>query len=157
MKKPIYSADTSSLLSSLKSFYPIANFPRLWQQVDDLIRDGRFLISEEVAVEAQKHDDGAAEWVKARHAAIVVPTDNDVAAAVRGILGPYPKLVKDMKNRNRADPFVIAVAQLRGAVVVTEENSRGSLDRPKIPLVCSELGLECITFYELIQREGWTF
>ena len=31
----------------------------------------------------------------------------------------FPRLVGAMKDRNRADPFVIALAKLKGAIVVT--------------------------------------
>jgi len=44
-----------------------------------------------------------------------------------------------MKGRNRADAFVIAVARLQGAVVVTGEGANGTEDKPKIPYICQEL------------------
>jgi hypothetical protein len=62
-----------------------------------------------------------------------------------------------MKNRNRADPFVIAVAGLRGATVVTGEGSDGTADRPKIPFVCSQLRIPCIRLLDVIRAEGWSF
>ena len=73
------------------------------------------------------------------------------------MLNPYEKLVKDLKNRNRADPFVIAVAQMCDATVVTEEAGPGSTDRPKIPGICASLGIDCFTFPDLIRAEGWSF
>ena len=62
-----------------------------------------------------------------------------------------------LKNRNRADPFVIALAELRGATVVTGEGSDGTERRPKIPYVCQQRDIPCIRFLQFIQDEGWTF
>jgi hypothetical protein len=52
---------------------------------------------------------------------------------------------------------VIAVAQIKGATVVTGEGQNGSENRPKIPWVCAQLGIACISFTQLIQEEGWRF
>jgi hypothetical protein len=62
-----------------------------------------------------------------------------------------------MKGRNRADPFVIAVAQLRSATVVTGEGSDGTTNRPKIPYVCDDLGVGCFRFLDVIKAENWVF
>jgi hypothetical protein len=62
-----------------------------------------------------------------------------------------------MKNRNRADPFVIALARMRGATVVTGEGSDGTANRPKIPFVCEQLGINCVRFLDVVTLEGWTF
>ncbi len=105
----------------------------------------------------QRKDAAAKEWCEARKDAIVVATDVDVVASVRDVLREYPLLVKAMKGRDRADPFVIAVAARKNAVVVTGEGSDGTADRPKIPYVCSEMGIDCIRFTDLIKREGWSF
>jgi hypothetical protein len=48
---------------------------------------------------------------------LAVPTDAAIAQGVRDIPQSYPKQVKNMKGRHRADAFVIAVAQLKKAVV----------------------------------------
>jgi hypothetical protein len=60
------------------------------------------------------------------------------------------------KGKNRADAFVIAVAQLKKGIVVTGEVN-GTTDRPKIPYICSQLGVPCIRFLDLLKREGWKF
>ena len=86
-----------------------------------------------------------------------MPTDASVAVEVQRILSAHPRLVMQMKNRNRADPFVVAVASLRGATVVTGEGSDGTADRPKIPFVCSQLGIPCIRLLDVIRAEGWSF
>ena len=63
----------------------------------------------------------------------------------------------NMKGRNRADPFVIALASVRGATVVTGEGSDGTDSRPKIPYICEVMGLLCTRFLGVVQTEGWRF
>lgn len=153
----IYSADTSALIDGLERYYRPAAFPGLWEKMDRLVADGRFLLSDEVFDEASKRDAAAKDWCKDRKDQLVVPTDAEVVEAVREVLNDFPLMVKAMKNRDRADPFVIAVARLKGTTVLTGEGSDGSEKRPKIPFVCQRLGIDCIRFTDLIEEEGWKF
>lgn len=153
----VYSIDTSALLDGMKRHYPPSTFKGLWTEMETLAEARRLLASEEVYDEVKVHDDEVKAWIEARSSSLVVPTDGKIAAEVTAILAVHPKLVMNMRGRNRADPFVIAVAKLRGAIVVTGEGSDGTIDRPKIPFICQRLSIPCIKFLELIQAEGWTF
>lgn len=155
--RTIYSVDTSALIDGLERHYRLANFPTLWERIDEVIEDGRLLCSEEVLQEATKRDLPAKEWCVARREKLIVPTDASVAIAAQRLLDRYPLMVKNIKGRNRADPFVIVVAKMRGATVVTGEGLGGSAARPKIPWVCNELSVPCCRLAELIEREGWQF
>jgi Domain of unknown function (DUF4411) len=150
----IYCIDTSSVIDWHERFYPPESFPSLVPLVDDLIEANRLLMSEEVFLELQAKTAAAGTWCDARKDKLVLPTDASVATAVRDVLREHPRLVGALKNRNRADPFVIAVARLKGAVVVTGEVG-GTADRPKIPYVCGQLGIRCLGFVDLIKAEGW--
>lgn len=148
--------DTSALLDGWSRRYPPAHFPKLWLRIDDLIQDGRFLVSDEVIEEVKEHDDGLKAWIIERRDKIAVPTDEAVTVSVRDVLKSHSRLVMSGSGRNRADPFVIAVARLRGASVVTGEKG-GTAERPKIPYVCSDLQIPCLEFLDLIKGEGWVF
>ncbi len=153
-----YSVDTSAMIDGLERYYPEASFPALWVRVDELIADGRLYISEEVWEEIQKKDAVVKAWCDKRSKkGFVIPTDGAVAQAVQHVLAASKRLVMNMKGRNRADPFVIAVARLKGSTVVTGEGSNGTADRPKIPYVCGLLGVECVRFLDVIRIEGWRF
>lgn len=158
MNLPVYSLDTSGLLDGLERYYPPETFPALWERMDGLIGDGRLIASEEVWEELQKRDEIGARWMQARKDEMLVPTDANVVAVVRDILQhpDHRRLVMNGKGRNNADPFVIAVAELHGAVVVTGEDG-GSRQRPRIPSVCNDRAVDCIPFLGIVQREGWTF
>ena len=49
--------------------------------------------------------------------------------------------------------LVCFLAAVTGYPVVTQEQG-GSLSKPRIPFVCSQIGVECIGMLEVIQREG---
>jgi uncharacterized protein DUF4411 len=154
----IYCMDTSALIDGLERYYPRALFPALWTKVAELVKAGRIILSEEVWEEGRKHDAAVKEWCDEHGKdALVVATDGAIASEVQDLLKRFPKMVADMKGRNRADPFVIAVAKHRNAVVVTGEGAEGNANRPKIPYVCGELRVECYRFIDIIRDEGWAF
>jgi hypothetical protein len=137
--------DTSALIDWLEETYPPASFPGIVQRVDDLVDSGRFILSEEVWKESQRVDQETKLWCAARKDAIMVPTDAEIAAEAANVLQRYPKLVDPRTNKGGADPFVVAVARLRTATVVTGERG-GSPARPKIPYVCDELSAMSLAF-----------
>ena len=159
MRPPrLYSADTSALIDGLERYYPEETFPALWREIDSLIAAHRFVISEEVWEEARVRDAAAKAWCESRgKETIIAPTDEDVIRGVQDILQTFPRLVNNQKGRNRADAFVIAVARQRNAIVVTGEGAGGTQDRPRIPYICDQLGIECIKFLDDIGLEGWKF
>ena len=157
MKRRIYCVDTSALIDGLERYYPEQHFPGLWGKIDVLIADGRFRISEEVWEELQQKDEPAKQWAQSRLDILMIPTDQEVIVATQRVLRDYELLVKNMKGRNRADPFVIGLAQVLDAIVVTGEGGDGNAKRPKIPYVCTQLGVECIRFVDVVRSEGWRF
>lgn len=154
----LYSIDTSALLDGLERYYPQASFPALWTKIDGLVTAGRLLLSDEVWDEARKHDAAAKSWCDGHgRVSLAVPTDAVIAKEVQDILVSFPRLVANLKGRNRADAFVIAVARIKGATVVTGEGPDGNQNRPKIPYICQQLNVPCIRFLDIVRHEGWTF
>jgi hypothetical protein len=76
---------------------------------------------------------------------------------------PLPSRIKSLirpyahHTRDPADPWIVAVAQHYGYVVVTDEvikrKRKNDKDRDHIPDVCSALGLECLTLDDFILLE----
>lgn len=151
-----YVLDTSALIGAWQRKYPPEVFPSLWENLDRLGEAGELFVPEEVFDELRRRDDELHEWVSARTANLVVATSRPVFLAVRSILHDHPKLTMTGTGRGRADPFVIAEAQIRGCPVVTEERG-GSQQKPRIPHVCTVLGVSSIDVLDLIRAEGWTF
>ena len=133
-------------------------FVRLWKGLESLIDSGDIVCTDEVLEELARKDDEISEWARKRPN-MFLPIDDAVQAAVTTILGTarFENLVKPGTQRNQADPFVIAAAQVHGLTVVTFEKSRGSEAKPRIPDVCSHFGIPCVSFVDVIRSQGWTF
>jgi hypothetical protein len=151
--KPQYSFDTNVILTAWNETYRPKNFGGFWNRLEELVAAGRGFICEEVQRELEKKDDSAFGWVKGQ-ADFMVALEEQQVVLTRALTSEYPALAKERLGRMRADGFVIALAQWRGLTVVTAENHRGA---EKIPNICSEVGVECISLADMIEKEGWSF
>jgi hypothetical protein len=152
----LYSVDTSGWLDGWQRHYPPDVFPSLWSKIDSRITAGEIISSEEVYLELKRKDDELHDWIQARKQ-MLVPLDEAVQLQAAALLHEFPRLVDTLRGRSKADPFVIATALERGAVVVTGEPLTGKLDRPRIPDVCQVKNLRCITFLQMIRELKLTF
>jgi Domain of unknown function (DUF4411) len=73
------------------------------------------------------------------------------------VLTVLPKLLRQGDKRSGGDPFVIVLAMVKSATVVTEEKPTGNIAKPRIPDVCDALGVHCLTPKEYSEAQGWTF
>ena len=145
-----FCVDTSGWLDGWHRYYPRDVFPSLWQNVEERVNGSDIIASEEVYVEVQKKDDDLHEWMKQRKFMLIAANES-IQRRVAQILRTYPRLVDTLKRRSQADPFVIATAVETGSAVVTGE-SVGTATRPRIPFVCQQLGIRCITFLDMIRE-----
>ena len=153
-----YVFDTNVLMDWQARYYPSDVFGSLLERVDTLVNAKRFVAPELVLEELGAV--GTAElagWAGQRPE-LWVPTAEVLAAAL-GIQNRFPGLRDPKAEFEEADAYVIALAQLRGGIVVTQETSAAEKRNPKrshfIPDVCRELGLPCISLLGLMRREGW--
>ena len=151
-----YSIDTSAILHAWIRAYPPDVFVGVWELIDELIDQGVLIATEEVRVELERKHDAPYHWARLRDD-MFVPVDRRIQEAVHRLLGSYKRLVDTRKNRSGADPFVIALAQIEGCTVVTNEAPTGKLEKPNIPDVCAALGLRCISILEMIVEQGRVF
>jgi hypothetical protein len=151
-----YVFDTSALIGAWVRSYPPDAFPRLWEEFDALIADGRMIAPEEVMDELRAQDDALLAWAKQRIAHLVIPTSRALMLEARAILNDHPFLAKSGTGRSAADPFVIALAALRECALVTQEQG-GSPNKPRIPFVCRNRGIDCVSLLDVIRAEQWSF
>ena len=147
--------DTNAFIDAWVRKYPIEIFPGVWEQIDQEIFNGKLISSEEVLVELERQADDLHSWVKQRRQ-MFMPLSADIQNEVKTILQGHPRLIDTRKNRSGADPWVIATARVSNAVLVSNEKG-GTLDKPKIPFVCTQLDVECIDLLEMIRVLGWKF
>lgn len=152
----IFCFDTSAFLDAWTRSYPPDVFPPLWRAIEDEIAAGRIIAPEEVRVEFAKKDDSILKWAK-KQRELFVDLDNAQQLTVSEILSRFPKLIDTRRGRSGADPFVVALAKVRGAVVVTGENDDGSPKSPKIPTVCTAYGVRAIKPLDFIRANRWVF
>ena len=60
-------------------------------------------------------------------------------------------------NKNHADPFVIAVGEVRSACMVVSGETNGGPSKPKIPYVCGQRQVVHGKFINMVTTEGWVF
>ena len=151
----IYCVDTSALIAAWQERYPQENFPKFWDRLDRLIHDGNLIAPMEVFLETKKRSDELHLWLKDRKADMFIEIDDDTQEGAARILARFPRLVGLKKQDTSADTFVIALAQVRGIPIITEEKPTGSDRKPNIPDVCNFFGVECKNLLDLIRAEKW--
>ena len=151
-----YCIDTSGWLDGWERYYPPDVFPTLWSNIDTHVSAGEIFSSEEVYVELAKKADDLHDWVKDRKE-MLVPLTEEIQQIAIDLLRQYPRLVDTLRGRSKADPFVIATAIERTAVVVTGEPVTGNMTKPRIPDVCGAKNIKCITFLQMIRELKLSF
>jgi predicted nucleic acid-binding protein len=149
-----YSTDTSVFIESWVRHYPPDVFPSVWRQFENGIAQGKLKAVVEVYRELEQHEDELFVWAKRRKSKFL-PLDTSIQRRAQRILAQFPTLAKADSTRRDADPFVIALAAEQGLTVVTYEVARPT--KPRIPDVCCQLKIPCITVVELFRNEGWQF
>ncbi|MGO8755052.1 MAG: DUF4411 family protein [Gallionellaceae bacterium] len=156
----LYSVDSSSFMDWQARYYPTDVFADILNQVDALIGDERFwapaLVKEELGIVGTG---GLIAWGKSR-ASIFVPT-GELLGEAQSIQNSFPGLRDPKAEYEEADAYVIALARLRGGVVITQETPAAEKRNPKrshfIPDVCREMGIPCFNLLGLMRAEKWQF
>lgn len=154
----IYVIDTSAFMDWHDRFYPPDVFASLIGLYDGLISQGRLWSVELVKEELDAMGSATLQaWAKNRKT-IFDPRSNHMAQAL-AIEGQFPSLKDPNAQFDEADAYVIALAQLKNAVVVTAETPASTKRKPKrslyIPDVCSLLGMTSMSNLGMMRREGW--
>ena len=144
--------DTSAILDAWVRYYPPDVFPAVWKNLEAMIEADELIAPEEVLHEIEKKEDELHKWAKA-HEGMFHLLDEAVQRATTEILIQFPRLMDSEKERNRSDPFVIALAKIKGCPVVTGEKAAGTQARPKIPIVCNHFGVRYLKSPRLDSRE----
>jgi uncharacterized protein DUF4411 len=155
-----YSIDTSAILDAWVRYYPYDTFPSFWDKFKELAASQVGVATELIEHELSKKDDGCLKWFKQSNLNIFfVELTESVQSVVTDMMkNPnYQRLVEDRKGTFGADPFVIALAKVEDLIVVTGEKASKNLIKPKIPDVCIDMGIQCISILDLMRREGWQF
>jgi hypothetical protein len=149
---PRYTIDTCSL-TALRRVYPEDVFPGVWTKVSELADNGDLISVEDVYEELSVFDDVVLDWAK-EHSYIFAPLDAEIQLKAAEILENHSNLLDLKKRKSSADPFLVALAIVRSCIVVTEEMPSGGPDKSKIPDVCRNYGVPCVTLLDMLRAEG---
>jgi hypothetical protein len=154
---PGYCIDTSALVDLWRVFYPPDVFPSLWEEdIENLISEGFLIAPQEVFNELKNRDDGLFEWAK-KHRKMFKDLDEEQVKLVRKTERKFPELIDSEKTTADADPFIIALAMSKGWAVITSERSNPQGSKPKIPDVCKEYTVKCVSLLKFFREQRWRY
>ena len=156
----VYVIDTSGLIM-LESTFKYGNpvFKAIWEEVEELIRQGCFKTIDFVEDEINNYEgkqDFLKQWVKKWKKHLIVPTDvESIKAAIPIINEEYksgffdPK--KQAEGKEEADPYLIAYCKIHNCVLITNE----SKNKPnRIPGVSAKNSVKCIDINDFLIERG---
>jgi hypothetical protein len=153
-----YVFDNGPLRILIRHFYE-KRFPTLWDRFDFLIKSENLFSVREVFKEIERKDNDLLEWAQNRHELFLIPTEDEMLFVKQILAIPhFQQLItkeQQLTGYPAADPFVIACAKIKNAVVVTTEKEKPH--SAKIPNVCKHFHIPCIGLEEFMEKEGWKF
>lgn len=162
-----YCIDTNTLIHSWRFWYAQQTHPTLWDAFADLGRSGKLKMPEQVFQELSQREDDVYAWCKERKDILVYEATDETEDMYRALVNEYPEMVGSLgTGSNYADLYVVAVAMITGATVVTDEDHGFKFDpnRKKrsrrnfeITNVCFEQDVPLIRAYDILRNEGWVF
>ncbi len=126
-------------------------FGPLWDFISNQISQRKILATYLVKEELEVQKDELVDFVKKFDNLFVIPSLEE-QKVVRNIIN-HPNFFHWARgSRNKADPFVVALAKTFNLKVVTYESRQS----PKmIPAACQEFNVDCITFLEFLRIEDF--
>lgn len=150
--KKIYCFDTSAFLALSRTSENVIKIPTtVWEQLDKMMKletvISHKLVYEEICGNP-KNKDFITSWIMSRKKYFI--GKNDIQRAqIPKIVSKHPKLLDYEREREQADPWIIALAIEKSkentlfetciSVVVNQENPNSS---KKIPAACRSFGIE---------------
>ena len=164
----IYCLDANVLIQAWQKYYSPFLCPDYWDVINELGKEGRIFIPEEVKNEIvvtddkEKSEDDLSKWLK-RSTIPIIKTTETTIKCWQTILqfNPLHKLLVDnVKGRSLADPWVISHALDKKATVVTKESPITSMNAKRpitIPNVCDNMGIRWIDDFTFVKELGLKF
>jgi hypothetical protein len=155
----VYIFDTSSFIV-LNNYFP-KNFPTLWEKIDLLLKEDKFISVQEVFKELEpgRNKKFLLDWVTSNKKIFLKPTQNETLFVSEIFkIKHFQYLVSErqmLQGKPVADPFIIACAKIKKGCVITEEAFKPNAAR--IPNVCQHFEIDCTNVEGFMDREGWQF
>ena len=161
MPRRIYLVDSDVFITAENLYYSFDICRGFWRSMLHHHREGRVFSIDRVRAEllAGRPTEDLVRWVRERLSdRFFVPTDTDaVVRAYTGIMiwvQGHPRYPDHAKARFAAGAggWLVAYAEVHGAVVVTNEQSAPeSRGEVKLPDVCDQFGVECENTFSMLR------
>jgi len=156
-----YLLDANVFIEAKNRYYGFDICPAFWEWIIAKNVAGRVFSIEAVGNELRAGTDQLAEWAAARGADFFLPPDMAIAVALGEVSNwvnsqPYYQYAKYTFLQG-ADYYLVSQARSLSYCVVTHEEANDSHKEVKIPEPCHALGVECISLFEMLRREGARF
>ncbi len=156
----IYVIDTSGLIMLDFTFkYNNPVFTAVWEEVEELIRQGCFKTIDFVEDEINEYEgkeEFLKKWIKQWKKVLIVATDSEsINTAIPIINEEYNSGFFDSKKqadgKEEADPYLVAFCKVHKYTLITNE----SKTKPnKIPAVSYKNGVRCIDIFDFLNERG---
>lgn len=162
----MYLLDADVLIFAKNSYYPIDSVPQFWEWIHEMSKENKVKIPREMYDEITEGRDDLCEWISSPNISqdIIFSETSDRLLYNEVIEMGYklPLDAPEIEEKVRKDPFLIAYA-LKGRrigesrIVVSREVSKPKKTgaNRKIPDVCNDLEIECITDIECYRELGF--
>ena len=150
-----YCIDSSTILDLYKEngFYSKDVHITLWETIEKYISSERIISSVEVYEELKKDTDkDFIDWLR-NNKKMFVEVDECQIAKLKDVLNKYPLLAEGYKDR--ADSILVSLSKCKSLALLTSEKSAttASPNIPKIPNLCKEFGVGCVSVNEFCRKE----
>ena len=159
----IYLLDADTLIRADRTYYPLKRFPVFWQWLRHNGTEGNIKVPLEQYEEVVVGKGQLVDWLKEEESKEALlfaeEADPEVVAAVtaKGYAQDLDEAEQETVGR---DPFLIAygVVAADERCVVSFEVSAPSKKRAnrKVPDVCADLGVKCVTLFDVIEALDFT-
>ncbi len=161
----MYLLDSNIYINFYDRYYRLEIFPTFWTKLIDILNSK--VIIPDIVISENYQDEWFKKWLKTHYTKAIVEHKNFVnewAYVLQRIQDSpfYNDLALDENkgwtNVKIADPWLIAIALKEKVTIVTNEvknvnlNTKNPSKSVKIPDICQQLGVRCITMNEFFKE-----
>jgi len=155
-----YLLDSDVFIQAKNLHYGFDFCPAFWAWIDQAHGVGIVFSIEKVGDELKAGGDDLATWVTGRPGLFLKP-DSAIVASLRAVSqwassGAYPAAAVGTFLQV-ADYYLVAHAHAHQHIVVTHEVVAHGTKKIKIPNACIDLGVKCMTPFEMLRAEKARF
>lgn len=157
----MYLLDTNVFITAYQFHYGFDFHPGFWEWLIHANKVERVFSIQKVYEEICRQEDDLFTWVDNLDAGFFLANPSDSETHLERVSDFVKsenfKLPDIQKFLGSTDYYLIVHALLKNFKVVTHEVYKSSKGKIKIPFVCKNLNIECITPFDMLRQEGARF